>query len=125
MLASASLIHVPFFPSGCSISDACGGGLVFWHPKGAMVSSLFSAHSAALPTCYPPHALPFPAELQVRHLIEGFWKDTHLQHGYQLLYTPHIAKVDLWKTSGHFDFYRDSMFNQMDVDAEEYQACPG
>ena len=60
--------------------------------------------------------------LQVRHLIEGFWKDTHLQHGYQLLYTPHIAKVDLWKTSGHFDFYRESMFNQMDVDAEEYQA---
>lgn len=79
-----------------SISEACGGGLVFWHPKGAMV----------------------------RHLIEDFWKDIHLQHGYQLLYTPHIAKVDLWKTSGHIDFYRDSMFNQMDVDAEEYQLKP-
>ncbi|PRW20597.1 threonine--tRNA chloroplastic mitochondrial 2 [Chlorella sorokiniana] len=79
-----------------SISEGCGGGLVFWHPKGAMV----------------------------RHLIEDFWKDIHLQHGYQLLYTPHIAKVDLWKTSGHIDFYRDSMFNQMDVDAEEYQLKP-
>jgi threonyl-tRNA synthetase len=83
--------------------------------------------------------------VQVRHLIEDFWKNLHLQSGYQLLYTPHIAKasvavvqimcklqtpdhyyclcqVDLWKTSGHFDFYRESMFNQMDVDADEYQA---
>lgn len=79
-----------------SISETCGGGLVFWHPKGAMV----------------------------RHLIEEFWKTTHLQCGYELLYTPHIAKVDLWKTSGHFDFYRDSMFNQMDVDDEQYQLKP-
>jgi threonyl-tRNA synthetase len=79
-----------------SISDACGGGLVFWHPKGALV----------------------------RHLVENFWKTVHLQSGYQLLYTPHIAKVDLWKTSGHFDFYRDSMFNQITVDAEEYQLKP-
>lgn len=63
--------------------------------------------------------------MQVRHLIEDFWKTTHLQRGYQLLYTPHIAKVDLWKTSGHFDFYRESMFNQIDVDTEEYQACVG
>ncbi|KAI3434559.1 hypothetical protein D9Q98_002632 [Chlorella vulgaris] len=79
-----------------SISETCGGGLVFWHPKGAMV----------------------------RHLIEEFWKTTHLQCGYELLYTPHIAKVDLWKTSGHFDFYRDSMFNQMEVDDEQYQLKP-
>lgn len=91
--------------------------------------------------------------------MEDLWKNIHLASGYQLLYTPHIAKVrlsshesvarrvlaafradpaahqrsvgcggpvqvDLWKTSGHFDFYRESMFNQMDVDAEEYQV-PG
>lgn len=79
-----------------SISESVGGGLVFWHPKGAMV----------------------------RHLTEEFWKSTHLKNGYQLLYTPHIAKVDLWKTSGHFDFYRESMFNQMEVDTEEYQLKP-
>jgi hypothetical protein len=39
----------------------------------------------------------------------------HLANGYSLLYTPHIAKVDLWKTSGHLEHYRDSMFNQMQV----------
>lgn len=55
-----------------SIQETAGGGLVFWHPKGAMV----------------------------RHVIESFWKDVHLRRGYQLVYTPHVAKVDLWKTSG-------------------------
>jgi threonyl-tRNA synthetase len=79
-----------------SISDDVGGGLVFWHPKGAMV----------------------------RHTLEQFWKEVHLKQGYQLLYTPHIAKVDLWKTSGHFDFYSESMFDQMDVEDEEYQLKP-
>eukprot|EP00955_Chlamydomonas_euryale_P065014 359137-Chlamydomonas_euryale.AAC.2 len=57
--------------------EAAGGGLVFWHPKGALV----------------------------RHQIETFWKDLHLQRGYNLVYSPHIAKLDLWKTSGHYDFY--------------------
>ena len=79
-----------------SISDEVGGGLVFWHPKGAMI----------------------------RHTLENFWKEIHLKQGYQLLYTPHIAKVDLWKTSGHFDFYGESMFDQMDVENEEYQLKP-
>lgn len=79
-----------------SLSDTAGGGLVFWHPKGAMV----------------------------RHVLETFWKEIHLKAGYQLLYTPHIAKVDLWKTSGHFDFYRESMFDQMEVEEEEYQLKP-
>lgn len=79
-----------------SLSDSAGGGLVFWHPKGAMV----------------------------RHMLETFWKEVHLKSGYELLYTPHIAKVDLWKTSGHFDFYQESMFDQMDVEDEEYQLKP-
>lgn len=79
-----------------SITDDVGGGLVFWHPKGAMI----------------------------RHTLEQFWKEIHLKQGYQLLYTPHIAKVDLWKTSGHFDFYSESMFDQMDVEDEEYQLKP-
>ena len=79
-----------------SIQDAAGGGLVFWHPAGAMV----------------------------RHIIETFWKDIHLARGYQLVYSPHIAKVDLWKTSGHFDFYHENMYDQMQVENEEYQLKP-
>ncbi len=51
----------------------------------------------------------------IRHQIETFWKDLHLQQGYQLVYSPHVAKIDLWKTSGHFDFYKESMFDQMQV----------
>lgn len=50
-----------------------------------------------------------------RHIIETFWKDLHLQRGYDLVYSPHIAKVDLWKTSGHFDFYSENMYDQMKV----------
>jgi threonyl-tRNA synthetase len=79
-----------------SLTDSAGGGLVFWHPKGAMV----------------------------RHVLETFWKEVHLKDGYNLLYTPHIAKLDLWKTSGHFDFYKESMFDQMQVENEEYQLRP-
>ena len=52
----------------------------------------------------------------MRGLMEQTWKDLHEKGGYELLYTPHIANVELWKTSGHFDFYADGMFDQMDVD---------
>jgi threonyl-tRNA synthetase len=79
-----------------SIQESAGGGLVFWHPPGAIV----------------------------RHTIETFWKDLHLARGYELVYSPHIAKVDLWKTSGHFDFYRENMYDQMQVEEEEYQLKP-
>lgn len=51
----------------------------------------------------------------VRNQLETFWKDIHLARGYDLLYTPHIAKVDLWKTSGHFEHYGENMFDQMRV----------
>ena len=79
-----------------SIQDAAGGGLVFWHPKGAMV----------------------------RNVMETFWKDVHVKRGYDLLYTPHIAKSDLWRTSGHLDFYSENMFQRMKVEDEEYQLRP-
>eukprot|EP00775_Hariotina_reticulata_P010606 gene10606-10764_t len=79
-----------------SIQEGAGGGLVFWHPKGGIV----------------------------RHIIEGFWKDLHLARGYDLVYSPHIAKVDLWKTSGHFEFYSENMYDQMMVEEEEYQLKP-
>eukprot|EP00879_Flechtneria_rotunda_P011070 GHRR01011566.1.p1 GENE.GHRR01011566.1~~GHRR01011566.1.p1 ORF type:complete len:561 (+),score=151.97 GHRR01011566.1:184-1683(+) len=79
-----------------SIQESAGGGLVFWHPKGAII----------------------------RHIVETFWKDLHLARGYDLVYSPHIAKVDLWKTSGHFDFYRENMYDQMVVEDEQYQLKP-
>ncbi|EKU97767.1 threonyl-tRNA synthetase [Leptolyngbya sp. PCC 7375] len=79
-----------------SIQEAAGGGLVFWHPKGA----------------------------RMRLLIEDYWRQAHLQGGYELLYTPHIANRDLWQTSGHLDFYQENMFEQMAVEAQQYQLKP-
>ncbi|NJM58316.1 MAG: threonine--tRNA ligase, partial [Synechococcales cyanobacterium RU_4_20] len=79
-----------------SIEEDAGGGLVFWHPKGA----------------------------KMRYIIEDYWRKTHLASGYELLYTPHIANLDLWKTSGHYEFYRDSMFDQMEIEAQQYQIKP-
>jgi threonyl-tRNA synthetase len=79
-----------------SIQDDAGGGLVFWHPKGA----------------------------RMRLLIEDYWRKSHLDAGYELLYTPHIANLDLWKTSGHYEFYRENMFDQMEIEAQQYQLKP-
>jgi threonyl-tRNA synthetase len=77
-----------------------GPGLVYWHPKGAIV----------------------------RRIIEDFWKDEHIKRGYQLVATPHIAKGDLWHTSGHFEFYHENMYT-MEIDNQEYvlkpMNCPG
>ncbi len=73
-----------------------GPGLILWHPKGGMV----------------------------RKQIEDFWRDEHLANGYDIVYTPHIAKLDLWETSGHTGFYRDTMFDTMDIDGQEYQLRP-
>jgi len=60
----------------------------------------------------------------VRNQIEEHWRNIHIANGYDLVYTPHIAKIDLWKTSGHFDFYGESMFKGMEVDEDEYQLRP-
>ena len=79
-----------------SIEDEAGAGLVFWHPRGA----------------------------RMRLLIEDFWRQTHFADGYELLYTPHVADISLWKTSGHLDFYAESMFGPMQVDERKYQLRP-
>ena len=79
-----------------SINEEIGSGLILWHPKGSLV----------------------------RHLIEQFWKDEHLKAGYDFLYSPHIAKLDLWKTSGHVDYYKDSMYAPMKIDDVEYELKP-
>lgn len=70
-----------------------------------------------------------PAGGRVRHVMEAFWKEVHLARGYDMVYSPHVAKLDLWKTSGHFDFYKDSMFDAIEIEEEQYQLkpmnCPG
>ncbi len=79
-----------------SIQEDAGGGLVFWHPMGA----------------------------RVRRVVEDFWRAAHVDGGYELLYTPHIAHEQLWFTSGHKDFYSDSMFQAMEDEGQPYQLKP-
>ena len=79
-----------------SIHEEAGPGLVYWHPKGAVI----------------------------RRVIEDFWKDEHVKRGYDIVYTPHIAKLDLWKTSGHWEFYRDYLYSPMEVEGQEYIIKP-
>jgi len=79
-----------------TISDQVGPGLILWQPKGALL----------------------------RKIIEDYWKDEHYKKDYELLYTPHIAKLDLWKTSGHLDFYSENMYSSMAIDDVQYQLKP-
>ncbi len=65
-----------------SISEEVGIGLVLWHPKGTIV----------------------------RKIIRDFWEEEHLKNGYQLVCTPHIAREELWRISGHIDYYRQNMY---------------
>jgi threonyl-tRNA synthetase len=73
-----------------------GAGLVVWHPKGALV----------------------------RRIIEEFWIGEHYQNGYELIYSPHIARLKLWEISGHTDFYQENMYAPMKIEEEEYQIKP-
>jgi threonyl-tRNA synthetase len=68
--------------------------------------------------------LPHARAARMRLLIEDFWRQAHFAAGYELLYTPHVADLSLWKTSGHLDFYRESMFGPMDVDERQFQLKP-
>jgi len=79
-----------------SISEELGAGLILWHPKGA----------------------------SVRKIIENFWKEEHKKRGYQLVYSPHIGKLDLWKKSGHWEFYRENLYQPMKIENEEYLLKP-
>ncbi len=79
-----------------SLQEGAGGGLVFWHPKGA----------------------------RIRRVMEDFWREQHVESGYELLYTPHIALETLWDTSGHTDFYRESMYQPMEEENQLYQLKP-
>ncbi len=79
-----------------SIHEEGGPGLIYWHPKGSVV----------------------------RGEIEDFWRVAHRDRGYDIVYSPHIAKKDLWATSGHLDTFQDSMFGAMEVDGVEYILKP-
>ena len=79
-----------------SINDEAGGGLILWHPKGAVI----------------------------RKTIEDFWRNEHYKNGYELVYSPHMARLDIWRTSGHWDFYRENMYSPMTVEDIEYEIKP-
>ena len=79
-----------------SIHEEIGPGLPVWHPKGG----------------------------RVRSIIEDYWKELHYRHGYELVYSPHLGRSRLWETSGHLDFYAESMYSPMDVDGQEYYMKP-
>ncbi len=79
-----------------STSDDIGQGLILWHPKGAML----------------------------RHLLEKFSQEAHILNDYQWVITPHIGRAQLWKTSGHLDFYKDAMYSPIKIDDEEYYLKP-
>jgi threonyl-tRNA synthetase len=61
---------------------------------------------------------------RLRTIIEQFWRELHLAGGYDIVYSPHIAKTDLWKVSGHWNFYRDGMFSPMSIDGHDYVCKP-
>ncbi|MEM7589354.1 MAG: threonine--tRNA ligase, partial [Myxococcota bacterium] len=72
----------------------------------------------------PGLAMWLPNGGRLRTVVENALRSAHQQAGYELVYSPHIAKSDLWKVSGHWDFYRDSMFSPMDVDGQQYLLKP-
>jgi len=79
-----------------SIQEDVGPGLVHWHPKGA----------------------------RIRSLIEEFWRKEHFRAGYEIMYTPHIGRAQLWETSGHLEFYKENMYSPMEIDGNEYFVKP-
>jgi threonyl-tRNA synthetase len=79
-----------------SVSDEVGAGLVLWHPNGA----------------------------KMRFIAERFWENEHIKHGYDFVYTPHIGKANLWKTSGHLDFYAENMYAPIEIEEQQYYLKP-
>ncbi len=79
-----------------SMQEDVGPGLIHWHPRGA----------------------------RIRCIIEDFWRREHFRDGYELLYTPHIGRGNLWETSGHLEFYQENMYSPMDVDGQAFYVKP-
>jgi len=79
-----------------SFDEEVGAGLPLWHPKGAIL----------------------------RKIIEDYLYQELVSQGYQWIVSPHIGKLDLWKTSGHWDLYRENMYSPIKIDEEEYMLKP-
>ena len=79
-----------------SIQELAGPGLIFWHPKGGLI----------------------------RKEMEDWMRDEYLKRGYSLVFTPHVARTDLWKTSGHEGYYAQNMFTPMELDDADYRMKP-
>ena len=79
-----------------TVHEEIGPGLIVWHPKGGVM----------------------------RSIIEDYWRDIHYRKGYNIVYSPHIGRARLWQTSGHLDFYRESMYAPMEIDDQEYYLKP-
>jgi len=79
-----------------SIQELAGPGLIFFHPKGGAI----------------------------RRIMEDWMREQYVRRGYSLVYTPHVARADLWKTSGHYNFYAENMFKRIELDDAEYQLKP-
>src|SRR5580698_9102938 len=84
-----------------SIQELAGSGLIFWHPKGGII----------------------------RKAMEDWMREECIRRGYDLVFTPHVMRTELWKTSGHEGFYAQNMFTPMELDDAEYRLkpmnCPG
>lgn len=78
------------------IDEEIGSGLILWHPKGALV----------------------------RVIIEDFWRKEHYKNGYQIVFSPHIARAALWQTSGHMNFYKENIYSPMDIDGQDFIVKP-
>ena len=79
-----------------TIHEDLGSGLILWNPKGG----------------------------RIRTIIEDFWRQEHYNAGYEIVYSPHIGRAELWQTSGHLDFYRENMYSPMDIDGQEFFIKP-
>jgi len=79
-----------------SVHQDLGAGLILWHPKGGMI----------------------------RTIVEDFWRQEHLKWGYEIVYSPHIGRAELWRTSGHLDFYRENMYSPMDIESQDFFIKP-
>jgi len=84
-----------------SIQEVAGAGLIFWHPKGAMI----------------------------RKIMEDWMREECIRRGYSLVFTPHVMRRELWKISGHEGYYAGNMYTPMELDDAEYRLkpmnCPG
>ncbi len=75
-----------------SINPEIGAGLVLWHAKGSLL----------------------------RELLETFWREEHRRRGYDMVYSPHIGRRELWETSGHTQWFSEGLFPEMELEHQTF-----